>query len=317
MAGRPRLRVRSGRDSEWPPRNKQAPAPGRRLRWTSTPSSSAPASPASTSSTGCASSACKVRVFEAGTGVGGTWYWNRYPGAASIPRATPTATPSRQELLEEWNWSEHFARPAGDRALPQLRRRQVRPAPRHPVPQPRDGGALRRGHAAAGTSTLEDGSTLPRALPDHRHRPAVGADHAAHRGRRDVQGPVLPHRALAARAGELRRQARGRDRHRRHRRADHPGGRQDRRAPDRVPAHARTGARRCTTARSPRTSMAEIKARLPGDVPALPGDLRLLHPHDRPARHLRGDAARSARLSGRSSTRRPASASGRAISATC
>jgi cation diffusion facilitator CzcD-associated flavoprotein CzcO len=23
----------------------------------------------------------KVRVFEAGTGVGGTWYWNRYPGA--------------------------------------------------------------------------------------------------------------------------------------------------------------------------------------------------------------------------------------------
>jgi cation diffusion facilitator CzcD-associated flavoprotein CzcO len=22
-----------------------------------------------------------VRVFEAGTGVGGTWYWNRYPGA--------------------------------------------------------------------------------------------------------------------------------------------------------------------------------------------------------------------------------------------
>ena len=23
----------------------------------------------------------RVRVFEAGTGVGGTWYWNRYPGA--------------------------------------------------------------------------------------------------------------------------------------------------------------------------------------------------------------------------------------------
>ena len=29
----------------------------------------------------CAKLGLKVRVFEAGTGVGGTWYWNRYPGA--------------------------------------------------------------------------------------------------------------------------------------------------------------------------------------------------------------------------------------------
>ena len=36
----------------------------------------------------------KVRVFEAGTGVGGTWYWNRYPGARfDSARAGPTATP--------------------------------------------------------------------------------------------------------------------------------------------------------------------------------------------------------------------------------
>jgi cation diffusion facilitator CzcD-associated flavoprotein CzcO len=34
----------------------------------------------------------KVRVFEAGTGVGGTWYWNRYPGARSTRRAGPTVT---------------------------------------------------------------------------------------------------------------------------------------------------------------------------------------------------------------------------------
>ena len=31
-----------------------------------------------------------ARVFETGTNVGGTWYWNRYPGAASIQRAGPT-----------------------------------------------------------------------------------------------------------------------------------------------------------------------------------------------------------------------------------
>ena len=38
----------------------------------------------------------RVRVFEAGTGVGGTWYWNRYPAPASIPKAGPTAIPSRR-----------------------------------------------------------------------------------------------------------------------------------------------------------------------------------------------------------------------------
>ena len=37
-----------------------------------------------------------VRVFEAGTNVGGTWYWNRYPGAGSIPKAGPTAIRSRR-----------------------------------------------------------------------------------------------------------------------------------------------------------------------------------------------------------------------------
>ncbi len=40
-----------------------------------------------------------------------------------------------------------FRRPAGNAALSQLRRRQVRPAPRHPVSQPGHGGRLRRGHA--------------------------------------------------------------------------------------------------------------------------------------------------------------------------
>ena len=40
---------------------------------------------------------------------------------------------------------------------------------------------------------------LPHALPDHRHRRALGADHAAHPGRRHVQGPVLPHRTTGRR----------------------------------------------------------------------------------------------------------------------
>ena len=35
-----------------------------------------------------------VRVYEAGDGVGGTWYWNRYPGPDATSRAWTTPTPS-------------------------------------------------------------------------------------------------------------------------------------------------------------------------------------------------------------------------------
>ena len=51
----------------------------------------------------------KVRVFEAGTGVGGTWYWNRYPGARFDSESYSYAYSFSQELLDEWDWSEHFA----------------------------------------------------------------------------------------------------------------------------------------------------------------------------------------------------------------
>ena len=50
-----------------------------------------------------------VRVFEAGTGVGGTWYWNRYPGARFDSESYSYGYSFSQELLDEWNWSEHFA----------------------------------------------------------------------------------------------------------------------------------------------------------------------------------------------------------------
>ena len=50
----------------------------------------------------------RVRVFEAGTGVGGTWYWNRYPGARFDSESYSYGYSFSKELLEEWNWSEHF-----------------------------------------------------------------------------------------------------------------------------------------------------------------------------------------------------------------
>jgi cation diffusion facilitator CzcD-associated flavoprotein CzcO len=51
----------------------------------------------------------RVRVFETGTGVGGTWYWNRYPGARFDSESYSYGYSFSPELLEEWNWSEHFA----------------------------------------------------------------------------------------------------------------------------------------------------------------------------------------------------------------
>src|SRR3954462_4826405 len=51
----------------------------------------------------------RVRVLEAGSGVGGTWYWNRYPGARFDSESYSYGYSFSQELLEEWSWSEHFA----------------------------------------------------------------------------------------------------------------------------------------------------------------------------------------------------------------
>jgi cation diffusion facilitator CzcD-associated flavoprotein CzcO len=51
----------------------------------------------------------KVLVLEAGTGVGGTWYWNRYPGARFDSESYSYGYSWSKELLETWDWSEHFA----------------------------------------------------------------------------------------------------------------------------------------------------------------------------------------------------------------
>src|SRR3954466_6706961 len=50
-----------------------------------------------------------VALVEAGDGVGGTWYWNRYPGARFDSESYTYAYLFSQELFEEWEWQEHFA----------------------------------------------------------------------------------------------------------------------------------------------------------------------------------------------------------------
>jgi cation diffusion facilitator CzcD-associated flavoprotein CzcO len=48
-------------------------------------------------------------LLEAGDGVGGTWYWNRYPGARFDSESYTYAYLFSRELFDEWEWQEHFA----------------------------------------------------------------------------------------------------------------------------------------------------------------------------------------------------------------
>ncbi|MGW6730155.1 flavin-containing monooxygenase [Nocardia sp. NPDC055029] len=51
----------------------------------------------------------RVRVVEAGDGVGGTWYWNRYPGARCDVPSVDYSYSFSAELQQEWEWSEKYA----------------------------------------------------------------------------------------------------------------------------------------------------------------------------------------------------------------
>ncbi|QPF84714.1 NAD(P)/FAD-dependent oxidoreductase [Bradyrhizobium genosp. L] len=50
-----------------------------------------------------------ARVFEAGSGVGGTWYWNRYPGARCDVESMQYSFSFSEELDQEWSWSEKYS----------------------------------------------------------------------------------------------------------------------------------------------------------------------------------------------------------------
>ncbi|HEY4204955.1 MAG TPA: NAD(P)/FAD-dependent oxidoreductase [Xanthobacteraceae bacterium] len=50
-----------------------------------------------------------VRVYEQGSGVGGTWYWNRYPGARCDVESMQYSYSFSDELQQEWDWSERYA----------------------------------------------------------------------------------------------------------------------------------------------------------------------------------------------------------------
>ena len=58
----------------------------------------------------------RVRVLEAGSSVGGTWYWNRYPGARVDTETMFYSYQFSDELQQEWDWSERY--PSRDELWP-------------------------------------------------------------------------------------------------------------------------------------------------------------------------------------------------------
>src|ERR671911_980078 len=50
-----------------------------------------------------------ARVYEAGGGIGGTSYWNRYPGARCDVESMDYSYSFSDELQQEWHWTERYA----------------------------------------------------------------------------------------------------------------------------------------------------------------------------------------------------------------
>ena len=50
-----------------------------------------------------------TRCFDAAGGVGGTWYWNRYPGARCDIESMQYSFQFSEELQQEWRWRERYA----------------------------------------------------------------------------------------------------------------------------------------------------------------------------------------------------------------
>lgn len=55
------------------------------------------------------SNGLRVRCFEAGSDVGGTWYWNRYPGARCDVESLDYSYSFSPEIEQEWSWTERYA----------------------------------------------------------------------------------------------------------------------------------------------------------------------------------------------------------------
>ena len=139
----------------------------------------------------------RARVFEAGKGVGGTWYWNRYPGARCDVESVQYSYQFSPELQQEWEWTERYA------TQPEILRYANHVADRFDLRrdiqfETRVTQARFDEKAHAWTVETDKGDRADRALRHHRDGLPVVAQHAQDSRPRRFQGPDLSHRQLAA-----------------------------------------------------------------------------------------------------------------------
>ncbi len=138
-----------------------------------------------------------ARVYEAGDSVGGTWYWNRYPGARCDAESLAYSYSFSRELENEWNWSERYA------TQPEILRyaehvAAIRSETRHPLRAPCHPGDLRRSQRRV---VRRDRPRRSRRGADLRDgdRVSVGAAGTADRGTALLCGQSVLGEPLAAR----------------------------------------------------------------------------------------------------------------------
>ena len=175
-----------------------------------------------------------VRIFEDASGVGGTWYWNRYPGARFDSESYTYGYSFSEELLQEWDWKEYFSgQPENERYLNYVADKfDLR---RHIEFNAHVTKAAFDEHENLWLVDIADGRrakaqfliTAVGLLSAHYIPDFQGLD--AYKGRWCHTG-----RWPQGRYG-LGGQAGGRRRHRRHRRTVNPGNRRGGRPPDRLP----------------------------------------------------------------------------------
>ena len=160
-------------------------------------------------------------MFEAGDGVGGTWYWNRYPGARCDSESYIYCYSFDKDLMQEWEWSGKY--PEQPEILRYLNHVADRFDLRRNIKFDTRVTAAHWDEATSRwTVETDQGDAVARPVPHHRHRLPVDRPGAEHPGPRLVRGRLVPHRRVAPRGRRLHRQAGRRHRHRLERRAVDP-----------------------------------------------------------------------------------------------
>ncbi len=145
-----------------------------------------------------------ARAYDTAGDVGGTWYWNRYPGARCDIPTTDYAFSFDPELEAEWTWTEKYATQPEILAYLRPRGRPLRPPSRHRV---RHRGHRRpvgrRSPPLGGVHRRRRRRHLP--LVRHGQRVPVRAQATGHPRSGPVPGRRLLHRSMAPRGRRLHR----------------------------------------------------------------------------------------------------------------